>query len=214
MHDDIKVKIDALLRENQNIRTELTAMIKNIQNCFFSFLASVGIFAGSLMNASQQNSATYYQSDSTMGWVTFLVSQIEVMIVVFSIYIQTDVFYKAAYIAYIEKKVNFLLGEEDVLFWESRICKDMWSAGALGKYKHQNSLLLTQRVQFSFYFLFFSFLAWFSFDKLGNVYIPIVQIIEAGIIWYLLVALGKAHENASRYINTIQPDEKMKVISL
>ena len=210
MDDDKKSKLDVLLKENQNIRVELTAMIKNIQYCFFSFLASVGIFVGIITNISLQH-APFYQQDFDTGLVAFLISQIEVIIVIFSIYIQTDIFYKAAYISYIERKINFLLGEE-IIFWESRICKDMWSASILGKHKHQNTAILTQRIQAIFYFMAFVSLIVFTFSKLENLALLMLQSVEVCICAFLLYSLGKAHANAASYINTIQPDNKMDIM--
>lgn len=99
-----QMKLETLLRENQNIRVELTAVVKNIHYCFFSFLASLGIFAGIIGNMSQQSGLCFYESIYNMGLVTLLISQIEFIIVVFSINLQSDIYVKAAYIDSIEKK--------------------------------------------------------------------------------------------------------------
>jgi len=215
--DTDKVKLDILLRENNNIRVELTAMIKNVQNCFFSFLASIGVFLGFFINLSLNNSGNLIKSNTNIGVVAIVISQIELVIIIFSINIQTDVFVKSAYISYIERKINFLIGEE-IIFWESRVAKDMWSSSILGKNKITNVAITSQRIMSAFYILVFGTFVYISFVNLRDfnfniaVITLIVQILEAIIAILLAVFLTKQNQLASKFINVIKPDKDMMLL--
>ncbi len=182
-------KIDILLGENSNIRTELTAMIKNIHNCLFSFIGSLGLFVGVLLSLDKKEPHFDYNA----GILAFLISQVGIIIILLAINIQADVFTKAAYIGYIEKKINNLIGE-DIIFWESQISS---------REKKKSVMVSSQFFLFLSYFLSFVFLTIYSFNKLHNWLLLATQISEVITILFLSIQLNREFKNTNKYINSI-----------
>src|SRR5215467_8990613 len=93
-------KLSILMQENSNLRAEITVLIKNIQSCLFTFIGSLGLFVGIVINLDKSASSFNYNA----GLLAFLISQVGIIIIFLAINIQVDVLTKAAYISYLEKK--------------------------------------------------------------------------------------------------------------
>ncbi len=182
-------KIDILVQENQNMRAEITAMVKNVHNCLFSFLGSLGLFVGILLDL-HKNELTF---DYNAGILAFLISQVGIIIIIFSINIQADVITKAAYTSYIEKKINDLVGE-NIIFWDSKIASRQHNKGAF----------ITTLIFLSLsYFLTFLFLTGYCFNKVHNWLFLSIQISEVIIIVFLSIQVNREFDNVSKHIKSI-----------
>ncbi|HTB30378.1 MAG TPA: hypothetical protein VK808_00015 [Bacteroidia bacterium] len=107
-------KADILMKENMNIRGEMIMVEKNIHNCFFAIFTFTGVSIGLFINLNSQ------ETDSSMlGLLVFVISQIEIALVIYSYMLSSDMFTKAAYMWYLEEEINKRVGV-DTIFWESR----------------------------------------------------------------------------------------------
>lgn len=177
-----KEKIRVLINENRSIRSELIMVQKTIHNCIFGFITFLGVFVGVLINLITKNTDPYLT-----GILAFALSQVEIVLVVYSLMLSSDMFTKAAYVKYIEKKINSIL-KEDIIFWESEMSPLNWKKGTM----MINSIML-----YIFYFAAFASLAAFCYNKLaGHLYLWI-QILETLIIFAIMVRLS--HENDRMY---------------
>jgi len=183
-------KIDILLQENENFRAEIIAMIKNIHNCLFSFIGSLGLFVGILLNLNKKD----FTYNHNAGILAFLISQVGIIIILLAINIQADVFTKAAYINHIENKINNLVGET-LIFWEGKIACNKPLRSVMG---------ISQFCLFLSYFISFVFLTLYSYENLLNLFLLFIQIGEGILLAVLSFKLTREFYKVKRYIHSLE----------
>jgi hypothetical protein len=107
--------------------------------------------------------------------------------------IQADVFTKAAYISYLEQKINKIVGET-IIFWGNKIAF---------RENKKSAMVTSQFFLFLSYFVSFAFLTIYSFNKLHNWAFLLTQIGEVIILAVLSYQLKREHKNVSTFIKRI-----------
>ncbi|MDB5229671.1 MAG: hypothetical protein JWN76_476 [Chitinophagaceae bacterium] len=180
-------KINVLLKENQNLRSELTMVSKTVHNSFFAFITTFGLFIGLLANIKSKEVSI---TNSEISIMTFIVSQIEIIIIVYNVLLSSDIFAKAAYIAHIETKINELL-KDKLIFWETSVSPFVQRKG---------TLLLSEVILYCFYSGIFISLSIYGYDKNEDAVLPGIQIIEILLVCYLLFKMSREYANVKKYI--------------
>jgi hypothetical protein len=120
-------RIDILLRENQNIRTELGMLSKTIHNCVFAFVGSFALLAAGWVNF---RATTPSINAEQMGILAFCISQIEFFTVMYGILLTSDIISKHVYVGYLEKQINSEMNER-LIFGEHKIAERNQTKGAM-----------------------------------------------------------------------------------
>lgn len=198
-------KIKVLTNENQIIRSEIVMLVKTFHNLIFAFFTSIGIFIALLVQLDLQVAGKNIQEaavyNSLIGLLTFLITQIEFIVIVYSILLNSDIHTQAAYIEYVETKINSLL-KEDLIFFETKI--KAFDSRTYG------TLLITTGVLNFCYLTFFSALAVFCYTKAGLILYLLIQIVEFLIVCFLLFKLSKERSKVREYISQIVLKKKLK----
>jgi hypothetical protein len=185
-------KINVLLGEHSNMRTELLEILKMTHTFLFTFLglilASTGGYIGLLVDKKYL---------SYMNELVFAVSQIEIIILVYTILLNLGIQSIAAYISYIEMKINSLLGE-DIIFWESNISQ---------AYQKDKTHLVTLNMLYLFYVSFFCLLMYLCFTNNDtkdsfNFYFWI-QLVEISVVIILTFQIPEHRNKISRRIKSL-----------
>ncbi|HTB30380.1 MAG TPA: hypothetical protein VK808_00025 [Bacteroidia bacterium] len=179
--------IDLLMRENVNIRVELTTTLKSIHNCLYTFIVALSIFGGVFANLNSSHSIV---DNRYIGILAFAVSQIEFVIVLFSQSLLADVMSKAAYITHLEDEISNLAGRK-VIFWESIVAK--YSHRAWGPENVSQVVL---------YLCYFAVYLWLTSVTATyySCHLVIVNIFEAGVILFIMVITNKSLDKTTKHI--------------
>jgi hypothetical protein len=153
----------------------------------FAIIAGILIKADSLL-------------ESTISILAFIISQIEFILIIFSISLLTGIFNLASYIANIENKINHLT-ENHMLFWESEISKRQWGSGLL---------IFTHGSIWIFCGIVFIYLGFLSYSHSKNCWYLLVQIIELIVIIIIMISLLKERSRVDKYIDKLGNDYQNK----
>jgi hypothetical protein len=183
-------KIKVLISENQNMRSEIGIIAKTIHYCFFGFITAIGGIATVAVNLYKIGA-----DNVNVGYLAFLVSQLETIFLIYYIMLMSDLAAKAAYIEFIETKINFLLND-NLVFWESKVSPFIWKRG---------SMALSVIILYIFYAIFFVLSTKYSYTyaNIGCHLFLWIQIIEFLIICYLMLKLRGQKQRASVYISDL-----------
>lgn len=194
--DNVKIKkmnsekIDVLISENTNIRSELIMMSKTVHSCIFAFISSFGLFIGVVINLNINKS---YITDYQIGILSFIVSQIEIIIIIYSMMLSADIFTKSAYMSHIESKINSLLSDK-LIFWETDVSPFQWKKGAL---------IFSQMFLNLFYLIVFAVFIACCYKYVGNSIYIWVQILEIVIVLLLSYQLKNQFSKTKKFINQL-----------
>jgi hypothetical protein len=193
-HFDEKEKLKILLHENENIRKELGLYVKIVNNFIFAFLATLGAGIGVFINLNGKELNTNF---SYTGLLSFVLSQVVVIILVYSNVLNLSVAARSAYLAHLENKINQLAGER-LVFWENKIV----SYALIGGVSMFNRVLL-----YFFYLAFFLVLVVYGYDKIDNHIYTWIQGAEMIILTFSFLKLVKEKDKVHRYILRLEKEK-------
>lgn len=195
--DEQRLKI--LLQEHQIIHTEISGLIRSIQYCLLSYIGSIGLFTNAVANMIDK------KENNHCAAVIFALSQIEFIIIIFSIYNQTELMGKAAYADSIERRINMIV-DECIVFWESEIAR--YFRQPIGKKTiHLIGGGLAPTMITLFYAVSFGAISYSTsfFSSPFLHYMHVVQICEGTIGLFGFILIGIEFKHISNFI------EKMKI---
>jgi len=175
-------KIKVLLNEHQAMKNGILMRVKMIHNFLFIFIFNVCALFATIISKSQFDLIHY------LPIVAFIISQIQVLIIVYTILITAEMLGDSMYLSYIESKVNSMLGEK-LIFWEHVMAPKM---------RKISTLAYSTWILYGFYLTFFCILIYYSFEKYYY-WCIFLQIFEVLIIVFLGIRLYNDHKRIIKF---------------
>jgi hypothetical protein len=190
-------KLKVLLNESHNFRGEIVEVVKSIHNCFFAFVTTLGVTAAVAVNLYKEGS-----ENINVGYLAFLISQLEVLFIFYYILLVSGLATAASYVAYIENKINSIV-KENLVFWEQSVSTLNWKKGSLGL----SALVLN--IFYGAIFITNCYLCFKYLKTFYHIYLWI-QIAELIIIFILLFKLSSQYSMTSKYIRSQINNKKLR----